>query len=108
MTCVDASPGHGNTSDASPGHGNTSDACPGEGNTSDASAVPVAANAESGPAKARPDAASWANVRMIESGSQLAVGWRRPTAASRPLAVGRWLGSLTRQYSRKGRSAAGT
>ncbi len=36
-----------------------------------------------------PGASSRANARMIDSGSQFAVGWRAPTWASRPSAVGR-------------------
>ena len=34
------------------------------------------------------------NARMSDSGSQFAVGWRAPTSASRPSAVGRCLGSF--------------
>lgn len=49
-----------------------------------------------------------ANARMIDSGSQFAAGWRAPTWASRPSAVGRWLGSLARQRSISGRTSAGT
>jgi hypothetical protein len=45
---------------------------------------------------------------MIDSGSQFAVGWRAPTSASRPSAVGRWLGSLARQRSITGRTSVGT
>ena len=59
-------------------------------------------------AGAGPDAGSRANARMIESGSQFAVGWRAPTSASRPSAVGRWLGSLARQRSISGRTSDGT
>jgi len=36
-----------------------------------------------------PGAASRANARMIDSGSQFPVGWSAPTWASRPSAVGR-------------------
>ena len=39
-------------------------------------------------------AVSRANARMIDSGSQFAVGWRAPTSASRLSAVGRCLGVL--------------
>jgi len=53
-------------------------------------------------------AASLANARMIDSGSQLAVGWRAPTSASRLAAVGRCPGSLARQRSISGRTWAGT
>ncbi len=59
-------------------------------------------------AGAGPDAGSRANARMIDSGSQFAVGWRAPTSASRPAAVGRWLGSLARQRSISGRTSVGT
>jgi hypothetical protein len=52
--------------------------------------------------------ASRANARMIESGSQFAVGWRAPTSASRPSAVGRWLGSLARHRSISRRTSVGT
>lgn len=58
-------------------------------------------------AGAGPDAVSRANARMIDSGSQFDVGWRAPTSASRPSAVGRWLGSLARQRSISGRIPAG-
>jgi hypothetical protein len=57
---------------------------------------------------AGPAAASWANARTIDSGSQLAVGWRSPTSMSRPSAVGRCPGSLARQRSISGRTSAGT
>jgi len=53
-------------------------------------------------------AVSRANARMIDSGSQFDVGWRAPTSASRPSAVGRWLGSLARQRSISGRTSDGT
>ena len=53
-------------------------------------------------------AASGLNARMIESGSQLSVGWRAPTSASRPAAVGRSRGSLARQRSIIGRTSGGT
>ena len=59
-------------------------------------------------AGAGPDAAAGANARMIDSGRQFAVGWSAPTSASRPAAVGRWLGSLARQRSISGRTSAGT
>ena len=49
-----------------------------------------------------------AAMRMTDSGSQFPVGWRAPTASSRATAVGRCAGSLTRQRSISGRSAAGT
>ena len=49
-----------------------------------------------------------AAMRMTESGSQFPVGWRAPTASSRATAVGRCAGSLTRQRSISGRTAAGT
>ena len=39
-------------------------------------------------------AGSWENARMIDSGSQSGVGWRAPTSASRPSAVGRSAGVL--------------
>ena len=61
-----------------------------------------------GAASARPGALSPANARMIGSGSQSVVGWRAPTSASRPLAVGRCLGSLARQRSTSGRIPGGT
>jgi hypothetical protein len=57
---------------------------------------------------AEPGAASPANARMTDSGSQLAVGWRAPTSASRLSAVGRCRGSLARQRSISGRTSAGT
>jgi hypothetical protein len=57
---------------------------------------------------AGPGAVSRANARMIDSGSQVAVGWRAPTSASRPAAVGRRPGSLARQRSISGRTSAGT
>ena len=53
-------------------------------------------------------AGSWENARMIDSGSQSGVGWRAPTSASRPSAVGRWPGSLARQRSISGRTSDGT
>jgi hypothetical protein len=53
-------------------------------------------------------AASRPNARMTESGRQVAAGARAPTSASRPAAVGRWLGSLARQRSISGRRPAGT
>ncbi len=56
---------------------------------------------------AGPEGVSRANARMIDSGSQFAVGWRAPTSASRPPAVGRWLGSLARQRSISGRTSDG-
>ena len=59
-------------------------------------------------AGAGPDVAAGANARMIDSGRQFAVGWSAPTSASRPAAVGRWLGSLARQRSISGRTSAGT
>ena len=59
-------------------------------------------------AGAGPDAGSRANARMIDPGSQFAVGWSAPTSASRPAAVGRWPGSLARQRSISGRTSAGT
>ena len=49
-----------------------------------------------------------AAMRMTESGSQFPAGWRAPTASSRATAVGRCAGSLTRQRSISGRTAAGT
>ncbi len=59
-------------------------------------------------AGAGPDAGSRANARMIDSGRQFAAGWSSPTSASRPTAVGRWLGSLARQRPISGRTSAGT
>ena len=59
-------------------------------------------------ANAAPAAVARANVRVSESGSQFPPGWRAPTPASRPLAVGRWLGSLARQRSISGRTVGGT
>jgi hypothetical protein len=46
-------------------------------------------SAASDAAGAGPGAAPRANARMIDSGSQFAAGWRAPTWASRPSAVGR-------------------
>ena len=51
-----------------------------------------------------PGVGSRANARMIDSGSQFAVGWRAPTSASRQAAVGRCLGSLARQRSPAGQT----
>ena len=84
VVCVDASP---NPSAASP---------------------PSAEAGVAGEAGAGPDVASWANARMIDSGSQFAVGCSAPTSASRPSAVGRWPGSLARQRSISGRTSDGT
>ena len=65
-------------------------------------------SAAAGVMGAAPGAVSRVNARMIDSGSQFAVGWRAPTSASRPSAVGRCLGSLARQRSISGRTSAGT
>ena len=59
-------------------------------------------------ADAGPHAASRPNARMIDSGSQFAVGWRALTSASRQVAVGRCPGSLARQRSISGRTSDGT
>jgi hypothetical protein len=72
---------------------------------------PIAASDPNGTAVvagAGPGAASRANARMIDSGSQLGLGWRAPTSASRLPAVGRCRGSLARQRSISGRTSAGT
>jgi hypothetical protein len=79
-----------------------------------ASANPSAASSPAGvagvaaAAGAGPGPASRANARMIDSGSQFVVGWRAPTSARRPVAVGRCRGSLARQRSISGRTSAGT
>jgi hypothetical protein len=51
--------------------------------------APLDPSTASDAAGAGPGAASRANARMIDSGSQFPVGWRAPTWASRPSAVGR-------------------
>jgi hypothetical protein len=61
-----------------------------------------------GGTSAEPDGVTRAKVRVSESGSQLPPGWRAPTSASRPPAVGRWPGSLARQRPISGRTAGGT
>jgi hypothetical protein len=61
-----------------------------------------------GVAGAGPDPVSRAAAGMIDMGSQSVVGWRAPTSASRPSAVGRCRGSLARQRSISGRTSAGT
>ena len=73
-----------------------------------ASAGPDPANSGRDGANAGPDPVFQANVRIIESGSQSPVGWRAPTSASRPSAVGRCAGSLVRQRSIRDRIMAGT
>ena len=65
-------------------------------------------NARAAVAGAAPGTAFPAKARMIDSGSQFAVGWRAPTSASRLSAVGRCPGSLARQRSISGRTSAGT
>jgi len=72
-----------------------------------ATAAPAAAAA--GPDQANPgrDGVPWI-VRVSVSGSQFPPGCSAPTSASRPLAAGRWPGSLARQRSIVGRSVAGT
>ena len=61
-----------------------------------------------GSAGAGPDPVSRAAAGMIDMGSQSVVGWRAPTSASKPSAVGRCRGSLARQRSISGRTSAGT
>ena len=47
-------------------------------------------------------------VCPVKAGSQFVFGWRAPTSASRPAAVGRCRGSLARQRSISGRASGGT
>jgi len=61
-----------------------------------------------GGASIEPRAALAANVLVSESGSQFPSGWSAPTSESRPLALGRWAGSLARQRSISGRTRGGT
>jgi hypothetical protein len=73
-----------------------------------AASLPAGVAGVAAAAGAGPGPASRANARMIDSGSQFVAGWRAPTSASRPSALGRCRGSLARQRSISGRTSAGT
>jgi hypothetical protein len=59
-------------------------------------------------ASAAPAVVSAGNSRVIDSGSQSAVGAMAPSSVSRLLAVGRWTGALARHRSTNCRTSAGT
>ena len=92
-----------------PAGGAYAEAVPASAGFDPATAAPAAA-AATGPdqAKLGRDGVPWAYVRVNDSGSQVPPGCRAPTSESRPLALGRWAGSLARQRSISGRTRGGT